>query len=68
MKVRTGLQVGQWLSDWITQVCQATGIADRAKKYEQVTGQDCGCEKRKAILDSLLPGQTATTHVEQIQI
>ena len=55
MKIRSGFKVGKLLGDWVAQVCQAAGVTERARKYEQVTGKSCGCEKRQEILNRLTP-------------
>ncbi len=53
MKIRSGVKTGMGLGDVIALACEKTGLAACAKKYEQVTGQDCGCKKRQALLNGL---------------
>ena len=43
------------LGDTIEKVTAATGIKKLAEKYTQVTGKDCGCNKRKAALNKAFP-------------
>ena len=53
MKIRSGVKTGMGLGDVVALLCEKTGLAECAKKYEQVTGHDCGCEKRQAMLNRL---------------
>lgn len=43
------------LGDTIEKMTVATGIKKLAEKYTQVTGKDCGCNKRKAALNKAFP-------------
>ena len=43
------------LGDTIEKMTAATGIKKLAEKYTQVTGKDCGCNKRKAALNKAFP-------------
>ena len=55
IKVRTGLKAGKLIGDTLEKFFKAIGLDKRAEKYTQQTGKDCGCAKRKAIFDKLLP-------------
>jgi len=55
MKIRSGLKTGKVVGETVKKMCQATGLDRCAEKYAQATGKDCGCAKRKAILDILFP-------------
>ena len=52
---RTGLQAGKPLGDAIAAVTQATGLSHLADWYTHLTGQDCGCERRRQALNQLFP-------------
>jgi len=53
MKIRTGIRVGKIASDAFEKFCRVTGLDKCAEKYTQQTGKDCGCAKRKTILDKV---------------
>jgi hypothetical protein len=55
IKLRTGLVAGKWDGNMLERVFKASGVAQSADKYSAQTGKDCGCAKRKAILDKLFP-------------
>jgi hypothetical protein len=55
IKIRTGLKAGKLVSQAVEKFCQVTGLAKCADKYTQQTGKDCGCDKRKQILDQVFP-------------
>jgi len=55
MNVKTALKAGKLIGDLAEQFTRATGLDRLAEKYTAKTGQDCGCEKRHAILDHLFP-------------
>ena len=55
MNVRTGIKAGQGLGDVIADFTHFTSLDQFAKLYEQVTGNDCGCEGRQEYLNLLLP-------------
>lgn len=52
---RTGLRAGKPLGDAIADVTQATGLNRLAHWYTGLTGQDCGCERRRQVLNQLFP-------------
>jgi hypothetical protein len=54
-KIRTGLKAGRLVGDTFEKLCKATGLDRCAAKYTQQIGKDCGCAKRKTILDKLFP-------------
>lgn len=39
------------LGDTIEKIAEVTGVKKIAEAFEKVTGQDCGCEKRKKYLN-----------------
>ena len=43
------------LGDTIEKITKATGIKKVVDKVSKVTGKDCGCNKRKDILNSFFP-------------
>jgi hypothetical protein len=53
--VHTGLKAGKLVGEAVEKIFKTIGLDQRAEKYTQQTGNDCGCEKRKAILDKLCP-------------
>jgi hypothetical protein len=55
IKIRTGLKAGKLVGDTLERLGKATGLDKCAEKYTQQTGKDCGCAKRKTILDKLFP-------------
>lgn len=55
MKVRTNLKAGQGLGDTVADLTHLTGVDQLAHLYTQVTGKDCGCDKRRAVLNQLVP-------------
>jgi hypothetical protein len=54
--LRTGLRVGAYvpLGDAVAWLTHATGLDKLAQKYTEVTGQDCGCDERRAWLNQLI--------------
>lgn len=42
------------LGDTVEKITRATGIKKAAKWFEKATGKDCGCEERRAKLNSLI--------------
>lgn len=55
MRVKTTLKAGKVLTDIVASTSQALGLDNLSAKYTQKTGNDCGCDKRKRIMDSILP-------------
>jgi hypothetical protein len=55
MHVRTGLKAGQGLGDTVADLTHVTGIDQLARLYTQTTGKDCGCDKRRQVLNNLFP-------------
>jgi hypothetical protein len=53
MKVRTGIMAGQGLGDAVADFTQLTGLNRLAETYEQITGNDCGCDARQEKLNQL---------------
>ena len=47
--------VSKGLGDSIERITKATGIKKVVDKISEVTGVDCGCEKRKEYLNKLYP-------------
>ena len=45
------------LGDTVEKFTQATGIKKVAEAVSKVTGQDCGCKKRKDTLNRVFPYQ-----------
>ena len=43
------------LGDSIEKITQATGIKKVIDKVNEVTGKDCGCDKRKQTLNNIFP-------------
>jgi hypothetical protein len=43
------------LGDTIEQITEATGIKTVVEKFSKATGVDCGCDKRKEVLNKLFP-------------
>lgn len=42
------------LGDTIEKITTATGIKKLVEKWEEKTGKDCGCDKRKELLNKLI--------------
>lgn len=42
------------LGDTVHKIAKALGADKIAEKYEDMTGKDCGCEKRREALNQLL--------------
>lgn len=55
MKIKTQIRSGMGLGDCMANIAQALGLDEMAKKYEEISGQSCGCEKRKEILNRIVP-------------
>ncbi|MDW7643457.1 MAG: hypothetical protein SCI25_00280 [Desulfuromonadales bacterium] len=43
------------LGDTVAAITQATGLDKLAHLYTRVTGKDCGCKRRQALLNKLVP-------------
>jgi hypothetical protein len=43
------------LGDTVEKIAKATGLAGVAKVLTEVTGKDCGCDKRKEMLNKAFP-------------
>ena len=52
MKVKTKLKAGEGLGDLVGRMADALGLKKIADGYERLTGESCGCEKRKEILNN----------------
>lgn len=55
MKVDTEVKAGRGLGDVVADFTKATGLDKLAEKYEEVTGKECGCRKRRETLNRLVP-------------
>lgn len=55
MKIRSGIKIGKLVGEMVEKMCRVAGLDSCAKQYEQAIGKECGCKKRKAILDRLFP-------------
>jgi hypothetical protein len=53
MKVRTEIKVGSGLGDTIEDIIHISGLDRFAKFYTQISGNDCGCQKRKKSLNQI---------------
>lgn len=62
MNVRTGLKAGQGLGDTVADFTHVTGLDQFAKLYTQVTGNDCGCDKRRQALNQLFTFPSANSN------
>lgn len=43
------------LGDTIEKIADKTGLSKISEAYSKTTGRDCGCNKRKKILNELFP-------------
>jgi hypothetical protein len=61
MNVKTGLSAGaalngaQGLGDVIAVFTHRTGLDQLSKRYEEITGQSCGCQERQRKLNTAFP-------------
>ena len=55
MNVRTGIYSGNGLGDVVADVTHLTGLDKLAHLYEQVTGNNCGCQERQEKLNQMFP-------------
>jgi hypothetical protein len=55
MKTRTKIKAGGGLGDCVAAVAEKLGLDKVAASYEQSTGQSCGCEQRREILNRMYP-------------
>ena len=53
MKIRSDIRAGEGLGDAIANLTHLTGIDRLAKSYEDITGNDCGCDARREKLNSI---------------
>jgi hypothetical protein len=53
------------LGDTIEQITEATGIKAVVEKFSKVTGVDCGCDKRKEVLNKLFSYHKPNCLVEE---
>jgi hypothetical protein len=53
------------LGDTIEQITEATGIKSVVEKFSKVTGVDCGCDKRKEVLNKLFSYHKPNCLVEE---
>jgi hypothetical protein len=66
MNVRTGIVAGlapgegRGLGDMVARFTRMTGIDQMAKRYEELTGEPCGCEARQQALNRLFPFSLTT--------
>jgi hypothetical protein len=56
--IKSGLRAGEKMGfgDQCAQFFHNVGVDKYAQVYSEVTGKDCGCEKRRQILNQLFPG------------
>lgn len=47
-------QRSRGLGDTVHKIAKALGADKIAEKYEDITGKDCGCEKRREALNDIL--------------
>ena len=55
MKVRTQIKAGKGLGDRVYDFTHVTGLNRLAELYSNVTGCDCGCERRRQTLNQWVP-------------
>ena len=60
MKVRTDIKSGTGLGDTLEDIIHITGLDRFSKLYTQITGKDCGCNKRKEEINQLIPFRIKT--------
>lgn len=53
MKTKTDIRAGEGLGDAVANITHLTGIDRLAKSYEDITGNDCGCDARQEQLNSI---------------
>jgi hypothetical protein len=53
MKIKTGIKSGYGMGDAVAEITHLTGMDRLASMYEQVTGNSCGCEQRKEMLNQI---------------
>lgn len=55
--IKSGLQAGvqSGLGDRLAEYFHNIGMDSYAQQYSEITGKDCGCEKRQQILNKLFP-------------
>ena len=53
LRFRTGLKAGKPLGDLFADFTHATGIEKLAETYTQITGRDCGCDRRRRKLNAI---------------
>jgi hypothetical protein len=56
-RIKTGIKscFGMLLGDAVAVVTHATGIDCVAACYTEITGKDCGCDKRRQFLNRWFP-------------
>jgi len=55
MKIKSTVKAGKLVGNAVAWCTHTTGLDKLSQNYTTQTGQDCGCEKRHAILDRLFP-------------
>ena len=55
MLVKTAIKAGQPLGDQIAVFTHATKLDRLAEAWTDLTGLDCGCERRRQLLNRLFP-------------
>lgn len=56
LAAHAGISIG--LGDTIAKLTKTTGLDKLAEAYTSITGKDCGCAKRQARLNELVPYST----------
>lgn len=56
LRLRTGVRAGRYvpLGDAVAWFTHTTGLDQLATKYTEITGNDCGCDERRAALNHLI--------------
>jgi hypothetical protein len=53
MKIKTDIRAGEGLGDAVANITHLTGIDRLVKSYEDITGNDCGCDARQEKLNQI---------------
>lgn len=49
------ITVSKGLGDTVHKITHVTGVSKLVEIYTSITGNDCGCEERRVILNKLVP-------------
>lgn len=55
IKEEGDLSPSEGLGDTITKIAEAVGANKITEAYTKVTGRDCGCNKRRTLLNQIMP-------------